>query len=77
MPVADLAFLNMNTGFAVIYDPHTITGNTYLIRTTDGGETWEDFCPVERAGEISFIDDSTGFFVSGVNLNRTTNGGVS
>ena len=47
-----------------------------FFRTTDGGNTWvSQVDSIPRVWDISFINDSLGWFVSGSKIYNTTNGG--
>ncbi|HMD90619.1 MAG TPA: YCF48-related protein [Anaerolineaceae bacterium] len=72
------------SGWATAYIPD---GNTFLLHTTDGGQTWQDVTPDIVANvpfSTSFLDENTAWVysqnsntgqTSGANLLRTTDGG--
>src|SRR5215510_10210403 len=66
-----LSFVTEKLGIAV--------GGGAMLRTTDGGLTWMDVSPPERApfSSIAFSSEADGFVVGYHTLLRTTDGGLS
>jgi photosystem II stability/assembly factor-like uncharacterized protein len=66
----DVSFVSEKAGFAA--------GTTgAVLRTTDGGMTWQELPERRTADAIFFTDELTGTAVSGSNIFRTTDGGES
>src|SRR5674476_933329 len=69
-------FINKNIGFLI---------GQYILKTTDGGNTWEkqDYQVVDYLTSVSFIDTSNGFIagqifgIGGAMILKTTDGGKS
>lgn len=59
--LADIDFIDENNGWA-------ISGCGGVLRTTDGGETWNlNYVPFESSfNAVDFIDEHTGWIVGGV-----------
>lgn len=53
------------------------TNGGYVLRTTDGGASWQDVSPSKAAFEdVDFVDAQTGWVVGGL-IYRTTDGGTT
>ncbi len=69
-----LSFINVNTGFAC-------GRNSYIRKTTDGGQTWASYLAATNTlnfNAIQFLDDQTGYVGGRYGmLAKSTNGGVN
>ncbi len=63
------SFINTQTGW--------ISGTNYVMKTTNGGNTWTQFSLSGANRDLSFISENTGWVVNYPNVQRTTNGGAS
>lgn len=80
--VRGIDFVNTSTGFAVGDGTNTaLTTNSFIARTTDGGNTWVNITPpvlTNRPWQVDFVNANTGVVCGyGGMILRTTNGGVN
>jgi len=65
------AFINETTGFIS-------TDSSKFKKTTDGGLTWAASAILPFSmGELTMVDEQTGFCTAGINLYRTSDGGIT
>lgn len=56
----------------------TENSTSIMFKTLDGGKTWNPVpLPFSKYNHMSFVDENTGFVLSGDGLYRTLNGGIS
>jgi photosystem II stability/assembly factor-like uncharacterized protein len=67
--IYSLDFINENTGFA--------SSPKILLKTTNGGATWDTINTSGNFSEIKMFNENTGFLSKGVQLYKTTNGGIN
>ena len=76
----DVFFLNQDTGFScgIYYDPSLYDGLGKIVRTHDGGQTWDTSLFISPIYSIRFVNDSLGYAGSSdCYFYKTTNGGDS
>ena len=77
-PIADITFLDSLTGYAVSSHQVSVTDTSYILKTTNSGESWfivftsVDFRIFRK---VMFINLDTGFVLYGDSVLRTTNAG--
>jgi photosystem II stability/assembly factor-like uncharacterized protein len=73
----DVCFVDQNTGWAGGSEWGPVTLEGHIIKTTDGGETWESQLAVSGNG-LFFIDAQNGCVAGGDgHIHRTTDGGAN
>jgi photosystem II stability/assembly factor-like uncharacterized protein len=76
------SFPSANVGYATIqsYDPNAATTQRYILKTTDGGLTWNEL-PLDNTGVrefgIGFIDENVGWVGCENNGYETLDGGLT
>ena len=75
--LADINFLNINTGYLSGTNPYDKKQN-YVIKTTNSGSTWFKAFnnPDTNCSVSNFISENEGWIGGGRNLYKTTNGGL-
>jgi len=68
-PITSISFINNNTGY--------LSGEGYLIKTTNGGNTFIDCTPVSYSYKICFVNKDTGYVGGYTNIYKTTDGAVT
>ena len=66
--ILEIEFIDCQTGWA---------GGGTIMKTVDGGRTWESQLEETTVREFSFLDYDTGFAVGGETILKTTDGGCS
>jgi photosystem II stability/assembly factor-like uncharacterized protein len=69
----DLTFINENTGFVA----GAGLGTGYILRTDDGGISWNSVYEGLFVSGIHFIDENLGFGLANYHIVKTTDGGIS
>jgi photosystem II stability/assembly factor-like uncharacterized protein len=67
--VSDLSYFNENIFYCI--------SNGLLVKTTNGGNSFEAINTIQTLNNMQFINENTGFAISSANFLKTINGGIS
>lgn len=70
--ISSISFFNKDSGYISL-----INSNDRILKTTDGGKTWQQIGPSQRFNLLYFLSDSCGYGTKWDRIYRTLDGGLN